>query len=180
MPKNLVNIKHEIIQTTREMILENGYDKLNMRDIAKRCGIATGTFYNYFRSKQAIVASLLDADWKVFRQSLQVKTDETQPPVRQLETLFVNLKKLTNDVHSIWAAGFPDDLESETLSKLQHVKKDLREEFSQNVIGVIRGHVAEEREEFMAGFITKMFFCYVYDGKTEFEALRPILEKLLD
>jgi AcrR family transcriptional regulator len=179
MPKNLTNIRHEIIQTTREMILENGYDKLNIRDVARRCGIATGTFYNYFRSKQDIVSSLLDADWKVFRQSIQTGTDETQSAMCQLETLYVNLKKLIVDVHSIWAAGFPEDLESGTLTKLQHIKKDLRVEFAQHVLRAIHGHVNAGQENFMSDFITRMFFSYGYDAAVDFEMLRPILEKLV-
>ncbi len=179
MPKNLVNIKAEIIQTTRKMILEKGYENLNIRDIAKRCGIATGTFYNYFRSKQEIVSSLLDADWKAFRLSILRQTNTDQPPMGQLELMYVNLKEMIADIHSIWAAGFPEDLESGTMSKLQRIKKDLRAEFSQHITEVIRGHVEAEQEAFIADFIARVFFSYAYEAQTGFDALRPVLEKIL-
>lgn len=179
MPKNLANIETEIIQVTRKMILENGYEKLNIRDIAKRCGIATGTFYNYFRSKQAIVSSLLDADWKAFRQSMLMDTDASQPFMVQLEAVFTNLKWMTGDVHSIWAAGFPEDLESGTRSKLRRIRVDLHIEFARHIGGIIRGHVEAEQEEFLADFITRVFFSYAYDQTSQFEKLRPVLEKIL-
>jgi AcrR family transcriptional regulator len=179
MPKNLYNIKHEIIQTTREMILEQGYDKLNIRDIAKRCGIATGTFYNYFRSKQEIISSLLDSDWKTTIGYIRTKRDPGKTPVDQLEVMFKGLKKMVGDVHSIWAAGFPDDLEAGTLDKLSAIKTDLRKELSLYIREIITGHVVSEQEEFTADFIARVLFSYSYQADSGFEPLRLIFNKII-
>jgi len=180
MPKNLENIKDEIIQITREMIIERGYDHLNIRDIAKKCGIATGTFYNYFRSKQAIISSLLEEDWIAFKKFIGAQGGEGMPPMEQMEKLFHDLRQMMHNVHQIWAAGFPDDLESGTLNKIKTIKIKLRNEFAQHIRLVIKGHIEAEREAFAADLITRLFFSYAYDNDARFDDLRFFLEKMLD
>src|SRR5580765_8570420 len=49
-----------ILQTARRLFAGNGYEATRTRDIAHAAGIATGTLFNYFQTKEAIVASLAD------------------------------------------------------------------------------------------------------------------------
>lgn len=180
MPKNLENIKEDIIQTTREMIVEKGYDQLNMRDIAKKCGIATGTLYNYFKSKQAIISALLDEDWKAFHSFVTSRSSSGQTAVEQLETLFNDLALMLKKVHQIWAAGFPDDLESGTLNKLESIKIKLRDEFAQHIASIIDGHVQSGQELHTSEIIAKLFFSTAYEKDADFEKLRFFIERVLD
>ncbi len=180
VPKNLENIKEEIIQATREMIVEEGYDRLNIRDIAKKCGIATGTFYNYFRSKQEIISALLDEDWRAFRNFVAEHRNEDKPPIDKLEILFGDLRQMLQGVHQIWRAGFPDDLESGTLNKLQTIKQHLREDFAQHIGSIITGYIAQEQEAFAADIITRLFFSLAYEQGISFEQLRYFLTRILD
>ena len=180
MPKNLENIKEEIIQATREMILEKGYERLNIRDIAKKCGIATGTFYNYFRSKQAIISALLDEDWRAFCKLAAEHRNEDKPPIDQLEILFGDLRQMLQGVHKIWRAGFPSDLVSGSLNKVQTIKQRLRDDFSQHIVSIITGHIAYEQEAFAADIITRLFFSLAYEQNVSFEQLRYYLTRILD
>jgi len=47
-----------ILQAARRLFAESGYDATPTRDIAHAAGIATGTLFNYFQTKEAIVACL--------------------------------------------------------------------------------------------------------------------------
>ena len=47
-----------ILRTARRLFAENGYEATRTRDIAQAAGIATGTLFNYFQTKEAIVASM--------------------------------------------------------------------------------------------------------------------------
>src|SRR5687768_6913790 len=47
-----------ILQTARRLFAENGYENTRTRDIAQAAGIASGTLFNYFQTKDAIVACL--------------------------------------------------------------------------------------------------------------------------
>ncbi|WP_323750652.1 TetR/AcrR family transcriptional regulator [Marinobacter sp.] len=48
-----------ILIAARDCFQENGYDNTSVRDIVRRTSLASGTFYNYFSSKQDIFAALL-------------------------------------------------------------------------------------------------------------------------
>lgn len=51
--------KHDtILLAARHVFLERGYLQTRMSDIAERAGVATGTLYLYFASKEALVLAL--------------------------------------------------------------------------------------------------------------------------
>ena len=52
--------RKEIIDTSREMFIENGYDKTQMADISKKMNVAAGTIYYYFKSKTELLYAVID------------------------------------------------------------------------------------------------------------------------
>lgn len=71
MPKILENPRDKILTEAREMIKENGYEKLSMRNLAKACNIGIGTLYNYFKNKHSIVLEIVRLDWKASLNRLE-------------------------------------------------------------------------------------------------------------
>lgn len=57
--QNRIRNRKAILNAARECFREHGYDNSTIRDIVRRTGLAAGTFYNYFASKQDIFAALL-------------------------------------------------------------------------------------------------------------------------
>jgi AcrR family transcriptional regulator len=57
--QNRIRNRNAILDAARECFRERGYDNSTIRDIVRRTGLAAGTFYNYFASKQDIFAALL-------------------------------------------------------------------------------------------------------------------------
>ncbi len=64
MPKILENVKESLVDEMKKQIYEKGYSETSVRSVAKACGIATGTVYNYFSSKDAIIAEFMAGDWE--------------------------------------------------------------------------------------------------------------------
>ena len=64
MPKIIENPEENILSAARRLVAEQGYAAVTMRAIAKECGIAVGTFYNYYPSKDAMLAVCLLHDWQ--------------------------------------------------------------------------------------------------------------------
>ena len=50
--------REKILDAARQLFACNGFDKATTRDIADAAGIATGTLFNYFPTKEAVLASL--------------------------------------------------------------------------------------------------------------------------
>ncbi len=53
----------KIIEAVIELIAEVGADAVQMRDVAQRSGVALGTLYRYFSSKERLLAAALE-DWQ--------------------------------------------------------------------------------------------------------------------
>ncbi len=47
-----------ILLAAREVFAELGYEAASVRDIVRRTGLASGTFYNYFRSKEEVAKAV--------------------------------------------------------------------------------------------------------------------------
>jgi len=54
------NNREAILASAREVFSELGYGETTVRDIIRRTGLASGTFYNYFKSKEEVFEALMD------------------------------------------------------------------------------------------------------------------------
>ncbi len=56
-----------ILEAAREVFSELGYGAATVRDVIRRTDLASGTFYNYFPDKEAVLRALLDESWREMR-----------------------------------------------------------------------------------------------------------------
>ena len=64
MPKIIENLENKLIEEAKKQITESGYSAMTIRSVAKACGVGVGTVYNYFPSKEAMMATYMLTDWK--------------------------------------------------------------------------------------------------------------------
>ena len=83
MPKIIENLPARLIEEAGRQIQEVGYSALTIRSVAKACGVGVGTVYNYYASKDELVAAFMLEGWKdCLEQILAVaETSETVEPV---------------------------------------------------------------------------------------------------
>ncbi|MGI5888335.1 MAG: TetR/AcrR family transcriptional regulator [Oscillospiraceae bacterium] len=70
------DIKNRILEEAKKELLENGYAGLTMRSVAENSHVATGTTYNYFPSKNAMIVEVLDNDWMELLDKVRVISDK--------------------------------------------------------------------------------------------------------
>ena len=76
-----MRVTEEVKQETRQRILDaskslfrtKGYDATTTRDIASEAGIATGTLFNYFPNKEAIVLTFVDGALAATRKDFRTR-----------------------------------------------------------------------------------------------------------
>ena len=59
LPAHLRQRRERIVTAAIELLEEREYDKVQMRDVAGRAGVALGTVYRYFTSKEHLYAAVL-------------------------------------------------------------------------------------------------------------------------
>lgn len=64
MRKKNDELRTILLQHARALMQEEGLDAVNIRALAQRAGIATGTVYNYFASKDEILLALTRQSWQ--------------------------------------------------------------------------------------------------------------------
>jgi len=63
MPKIIENLREKLLEEAKRQVMEQGYSAMTIRSVASACGVGVGTVYNYFPSKDMLVASFMLADW---------------------------------------------------------------------------------------------------------------------
>lgn len=60
-----------ILDAAREVFAEIGYGASSIRDIVRRTGLASGTFYNYFPDKEAVLRAMAEEDSEGLRERIR-------------------------------------------------------------------------------------------------------------
>jgi AcrR family transcriptional regulator len=86
--------RDRIVETAVALLATDDYDQIHMRLVADRAGVALGTLYRYFPSKERLFATALSSWGLSFEQSYQrtIRSSESDPAVRLRRTMQVVVK----------------------------------------------------------------------------------------
>jgi AcrR family transcriptional regulator len=141
--------RQRILDCARDMFERDGFDRASTRDIARAAGIATGTLFNYFATKEAIAMTLVAEALTQAREDFQKKP----PPAASLE----------EDLFAFVAAGlrrlkphraYLDTVLERALSPLAHAAaypegEAVRADHLETVAGLLRKHGREDEPSFV-------------------------------
>lgn len=92
MRKKDDTLRDTLLALARKIADEDGLDAINIRFLAKKAGVATGTVYNYFTNKDEILLALTEEYWR--QALLEVKTVvKAGSFCAQLQEIFTFLKE---------------------------------------------------------------------------------------
>ncbi|MBG9536471.1 TetR family transcriptional regulator [Bacillus thuringiensis] len=78
--------RKEILETAERLFLTKGYTKTTINDILKEIGIAKGTFYHYFKSKEEVMDEII---MRIIKEDVaKAKVIVSNPNIPVLEKLF--------------------------------------------------------------------------------------------
>ncbi|WMJ77116.1 MULTISPECIES: TetR/AcrR family transcriptional regulator [unclassified Sedimentibacter] len=58
-----ITSREAILSAGKEIIVQSGIQGLNMRDVARKCGVSVGSVYNYFPSKGDLIIATIESVW---------------------------------------------------------------------------------------------------------------------
>ena len=92
MPKIIENLPERLAEEARRQIEQSGFSAMTIRSVAKACGVGVGTVYNYFPSKEALVATFMLTDWNNCIAAIQSCADESDTVEPVLKAIHNSLK----------------------------------------------------------------------------------------
>ncbi|WP_114783923.1 TetR/AcrR family transcriptional regulator [Botryobacter ruber] len=87
--ENLADKKKAILESTLELIKENGFHGTPMSLVAKQAGVAAGTIYHYFDSKDTLICQL----FQYLRNQLLAVVRNSDVPGKPYQERFYDLWK---------------------------------------------------------------------------------------
>lgn len=102
-----VQNRQAILDAAREVFGELGYEAATVRDIIRRTGLAAGTFYNYYRSKEEVFAALADDGARRFAPILKALRNKGGPLDGFVREAIVAYFEFMADEHVSWMARRP-------------------------------------------------------------------------
>ena len=167
MPKIIENLKERLLAEANRQLTEGGYESVTIRSIAKGCGVGVGTVYNYFPSKEALIATQLLEDWQSCLETVQTTADLANTPQPVLQCMYAQL------------VGFAD--RHQAVFHSHAAASGFAGSFSQ-YHSLLRGQLSEPLlkfcdDSFTAQFVAESLLTWSMAGKS-FEELYDILKKL--
>ncbi len=89
--------KAEIVSTARRLFQTQEYDKTSMQDIMDALGIAKGTIYHYFTSKEALLEAVIDDIVEKNIQQMQTRLKNASGNALQKMELLVKANNMAAD-----------------------------------------------------------------------------------
>ena len=168
MPKIIENLREKLTAEAYRQVQDCGYSALTIRSVATACGVGVGTVYNYFASKDALVAAFMLEDWQQAMAVISGTAENADSPRPVLECIHQQLHHFILQYQSIFAdeaalanfSGSPSPYHSL-----------LRRQLAQPL-----GKFCPE--EFTAEFIAEAMLTWTVAGKG-FEEIYAIIAKII-
>lgn len=111
MPKIIENLQERLIAEARKQIAQSGYSSMTIRSVAAGCGVGVGTVYNYFKSKDELLAAYMLEDWKACIRVIQTTGEGPVFPETVVRCIYDQLLLFAEKNRSVFqdpaaAAGF--------------------------------------------------------------------------
>lgn len=173
MPKIIENARGLLIDEAKRQIEQDGYDSVTIRGIARGCNLGLGTFYNYFKSKDMLIATFLLEDWQKRMEYITKKHIDEKDPMVVVRTLYDEISDFIKAYENIFTS--PSAIKSFNASATGYHK-------------YVRNHVAApiqnscvisglENPEFLSLFVAEALITWT-TAKKSYDEIASILSKL--
>lgn len=86
MPKP--NVREQLIEAGLKTLYRHGFNGSGVQDITDAAGVPKGSFYNHFKSKEALAAEALERYWQTGAGRRALLSDADVEPVERLRKYF--------------------------------------------------------------------------------------------
>ena len=133
-----------LIEATARILVKEGFDKASTNHIAETAGVSVGSLYQYFPSKEALVAAVMERHSRELMETVRGAVAEAvalpvEPAVRKLVATAIEAHRIDPKLHRVLAEQLP------RTGKLENAATFNREYYT-----LFRTYLEAHRNEFRA------------------------------
>lgn len=134
--KEAIERRNEILDAAEELFVTKGYDKTSTNDILDRVGIARGTLYYHFKSKEEILNAMIERiNDSLIAKAKMIAADTSVPVIDRLVMTIASLNvetdighEIIGEVHKPQNALMHQKMQENLTSKMVPILLELAEE----------------------------------------------------
>ncbi len=92
--KRAIDKRAVILDAALRTFVKRGYPKTKVAEIASEAGVAEGTLYNYFPSKEDLLLALFDEKWNAIIHEVKSKINRLDDPNKKLKAIFSSVVRM--------------------------------------------------------------------------------------
>ncbi len=182
----MITSRDELLKCAKEIVSEHGIDKLNIRSLAQKSGIATGSVYNYFPSKSDLIFSLVEDFWKNIFKPEDFNLQDNTLFIHFIEELYNSFAKHLRVFRDVYTSQ---------LTLMKSSEKNVGKQIEQNYLSMVHSCIRDAinidtnikdniwNETFTKDNFSKFVFDNIFfmliKGKTDCEYLKEIISRIL-
>ena len=170
MPKIIENVREQLLGEAKRQITEQGYAKTTIRSVAGACGLGVGTVYNYFKSKDMLIATFMADDWQ--KGVDEIRSCSSNEPRELLLSVYNMLSKFI-EAHRMLFLDSDATKVFYTVFAERH--KMLRDQIADLILPVCENGTDPE---FRSQFVAEALLTWTTAGKS-FDEIYSVIEKLI-
>lgn len=130
-----------LLEATARVLMKDGYDRASTNKIAAVAGVSIGSLYQYFPSKEALVAAVIDRHMHEMMQAVRdalakVATRPIKVAARELVSVMLDAHRVNPKLHRVLAEQTP------RTGRLENIEAIDREAYA-----LVRGYLEAHRDE---------------------------------
>jgi AcrR family transcriptional regulator len=130
-----------LLEATARILIKEGYDRASTNRIAELAGVSIGSLYQYFPSKEALVATVIDRHQQeiseVTRDALvKVAARPIEVAAREFVSVAIDAHRVNPKLHGVLAEQIP------RVGRLENTEANIREGYA-----LVRGYLEAHRDE---------------------------------
>ena len=130
-----------LLEATARVLVKEGYDRASTNRIAEVAGVSIGSLYQYFPSKEALVAAVIDRHTQEVSQMtrnalVKVAARPIEVAAREFVSVAIDAHRVNPKLHGVLSEQIP------RVGRLENIEASVREGYA-----LVRGYLEAHRDE---------------------------------
>lgn len=130
-----------LLEATARILQKEGYDRASTNRIAEVAGVSIGSLYQYFPSKEALVAAVIDRHAQEISQVtrdalIKMAASPIEVATREFVSVAIEAHRVNPKLHAVLSEQIP------RVGRLENIEANVREGYT-----LVRGYFEAHRDE---------------------------------